>query len=71
MNQRPQGLKVEKAMAGFLQYKSAEASHPNSLLVFLFTIIFRNEHIVGHKSQRLDLLADAGGTLTFLPRVVV
>ncbi len=25
MNQRPQGLKVEKAMAGFLQYKSAES----------------------------------------------
>jgi hypothetical protein len=28
MNQRPQGLKVEKAMAGFLQYKSAEGLAP-------------------------------------------
>jgi hypothetical protein len=24
MNQRPQGLKVQKAITGFLQYKSAE-----------------------------------------------
>ena len=28
MNQRPQGLKVEKALAGFLQYKSAEGLAP-------------------------------------------
>ena len=30
MNQRPQGLKVQKAMTGFLQYKSAEGLAPVS-----------------------------------------
>ena len=28
MNQRPQGLKVQKAITGFLQYKSAEGLAP-------------------------------------------
>ena len=28
MNQRPQGLKADKAITGFLQYKSAEGLVP-------------------------------------------
>jgi len=34
MNRRPLGLKLEKAVVGFLQYKTAEALSPNTLIAY-------------------------------------
>ena len=34
MNRRPLGLKLEKAIWGFLQFKTAEALNPNTLISY-------------------------------------
>jgi site-specific recombinase XerD len=34
MNRRPLGLKLDKALTGFLQHKAAEALSPNTLIAY-------------------------------------